>query len=281
MACCGGAKPSNVEVEKQLKDSKKKLDREIKLLLLGSGESGKSTIFKQIKIFRKNGFNDEESKRSRALIFGSIALSISKLVKGCIKHDWQIAEDNQRQADVMRDINESSTLSEEFEQTFLKELSGPVRDLWVDEAVQKAFAVKKEFHIDDGFEHFMSKFDQIVQPGYIPSQDDLLFLRVKTVGIVEMDFEVKGSNIRVIDVGGQRTERRKWIHHFDSVTAVLFVTATSDYDQLCYEDNATNRMKESIQLFESVANNPYFVKTPIILFLNKIDLLKKKLPVSA
>ena len=77
------------------------------------------------------------------------------------------------------------------------------------------------------------------------------------------------------DVGGQRNERRKWIHAFDNVTAVIFVAALSEYDQVCYEDTEKNRMVEAIELFESIAANDAFLNIPIILFLNKVSLINK------
>uniref|UniRef100_A0A914LY92 Uncharacterized protein n=1 Tax=Meloidogyne incognita TaxID=6306 RepID=A0A914LY92_MELIC len=43
----------------------------------------------------------------------------------------------------------------------------------------------------------------------------------------------------IFDVGGQRSERRKWIHIFDDVNAIIFVVAISEYDQKIREDNAT------------------------------------------
>jgi len=78
-------------------------------------------------------------------------------------------------------------------------------------------------------------------------------------------------------VGGQRNERRKWIHCFDNVTAVIFVTAVSEYDQVLYEDENTNRMDEALVLFDQICNHPSFKKTSMILFLNKRDLMEMKL----
>jgi hypothetical protein len=49
---------------------------------------------------------------------------------------------------------------------------------------------------------------------------------------------------RFLDVGGQRNERRKWIHCFEGVTAVMFVAAISEYDQMLYEDEKENRVHE-------------------------------------
>jgi hypothetical protein len=80
----------------------------------------------------------------------------------------------------------------------------------------------------------------------------------------------------MFDVGGQRNERKKWIHCFESVTAVLFVAAISEYDQVLYEDENTNRMVEALNLFEEICNSRWFRETSIILFLNKRDIFSEK-----
>jgi len=99
----------------------------------------------------------------------------------------------------------------------------------------------------------------------------------------------------MFDVGGQRSERKKWIHCFESVTSIIFCTALSEYDQVLLEEKnqvrrglsakrvvtnfiEQNRMAESLILFESVINSRWFLRTSIILFLNKIDVFKTKLP---
>jgi guanine nucleotide-binding protein G(i) subunit alpha len=71
--------------------------------------------------------------------------------------------------------------------------------------------------------------------------------------------------------------KRKWIHCFDNVSAVIFVTSLSEYDLRCYEDDSTLRMKESLILFEEICNSRYFSEIPIVLFFNKVDLFKEKI----
>ena len=66
-----------------------------------------------------------------------------------------------------------------------------------------------------------------------PCLQDVLRTRVKTTGIVKIEFEMKRTRFRMFDVGGQRSERKKWIHCFDNVTTVLFIMALSEYDQVC------------------------------------------------
>lgn len=81
----------------------------------------------------------------------------------------------------------------------------------------------------------------------------------------------------MLDVGGQRSERTMWIPCFEGVTSIIFCAALSEYDQVLLEDPATNRMNESLFLFESIISSCWFFQTPIILFLNKIDIFKAKL----
>jgi len=81
----------------------------------------------------------------------------------------------------------------------------------------------------------------------------------------------------MMDVGGQRSERKKWIHCFENVTAVIFVAAISEYDQTLYEDLKTNRLEEALTLFHEICNSKWFVNSSMLLFLNKRDLFLEKI----
>lgn len=82
---------------------------------------------------------------------------------------------------------------------------------------------------------------------------------------------------RFIDVGGQRSERKKWIHCFDDVAAILFCVALNEYDLTLREDDTVNRLEESLKVFDDVVNNKSFSNTSIIVFLNKVDLFSAKI----
>ena len=112
----------------------------------------------------------------------------------------------------------------------------------------------------------------------MPTTQDILRCRIKTLGIHEIEFQCSGMDFQLVDVGGQRTERRKWIHCFDNVTILLYVAALSEYDLFCEEDEKSNRMVESLELYKSIVNNVYFQKTPVVIFFNKVDLFKQKVP---
>jgi len=100
---------------------------------------------------------------------------------------------------------------------------------------------------------------------------------VLTSAIVEQTFQIQQALFKFLDVGGQRNERRKWIHCFEDVTAIIYVAAMQEFDQVLYEDEKTNRLQESIRVFSEVVSSVYFSKPTIILFLNKRDLFEDKI----
>jgi hypothetical protein len=115
-----------------------------------------------------------------------------------------------------------------------------------------------------------------VLQGYIPSILDILHCHSLPIGINELVVDV---NDRFISIGGSRSLRRQWMHVFDDVTGVLFFVAANEFDQTIPEDDTTNRLRESLALFEVVSNYPWFKYVPIILILSKCDLLAEKIKV--
>lgn len=264
----------NAKVEKRLKASND--DVETKVLLLGSGESGKSTIFKQMRIIHKEGFNEEE----RALYTDVILANILRAMKNLVAASLQLGipveiPENREKAQQLNALDSQVLLN--IRKVWNSDFGDDIKSLWEDPGIKKTFARRSEFQIDDSAEYYFNDLDRINKPNYLPSEQDVLRSRVKTTGIVETDFKIKGKAIRMIDVGGQRNERKKWIHCFEGVTAIIFVCALSEYDQKCYEDNTTNRMQESLLLFDEICNCRWFEDTNIILFLNKSDLFQDKI----
>lgn len=153
-----------------------------------------------------------------------------------------------------------------------------VLQLWNDEKVATLMTRQSEFYLMDSAPYFFGELDRISQHSFIPTEIDVLRARTKTTGIYETRFTMGNLSIHMFDVGGQRSERKKWIHCFEAVTSIIFCVALSEYDQVLLEESGQNRMTESLVLFDSVINSRWFVRTSIILFLNKIDIFKEKLP---
>jgi GTPase SAR1 family protein len=146
-----------------------------------------------------------------------------------------------------------------------------MKEVW-----QKRAAV----NIIDGHKDYLQDLARIASPTFRPTTQDILLARVKTTQVVMERYRIDGIDFEMYDVGGQRSERRKWIDCFDNVDAVIFVAALSEYDQTLAEAKRTNRMVEALELFRSVCNNRAFANTSIMLFLNKKDIFAEKIQYS-
>lgn len=83
---------------------------------------------------------------------------------------------------------------------------------------------------------FIEDIDRLWGEDYVPDDQDLLRSRLRTTGITETIFDLGQLTYRMFDVGGQRSERKKWIHCFENVNCLLFLVAISGYDQCLVED---------------------------------------------
>jgi len=167
-------------------------------------------------------------------------------------------------------------IMEIFHKTELKQIA---LDIISDANFQKEFKTKRQnYHIFDGAEHFFNekKMNEVCSINYTPSDKDILMCRRKSVGISTSEVIENGIKYFFLDVGGQRSERKKWSTLFNELSSLIFLCAISEYDQVLYEDDKTNRMEESLNLFEQHINNDYFKDRQIFLVFNKIDLFKKK-----
>ena len=107
--------------------------------------------------------------------------------------------------------------------------------------------LRDKFHVSDGLDHLIEKIEQIFDPDYCPSREDILRVRLPTTGIEQKRIWIKNKKFVFKDVGGQRTERSKWIDALTGVTGnnVIFVASLAEYNQCCEEDEKQNRLSES------------------------------------
>lgn len=284
---CGGGggdgaaqkSPEEQKADEELKKLQQKTEQTeqkiIKMLLLGAGESGKSTIFKQMKVINKDGYTQKELMEFVHVVHSNVCQSMKSLLAAFEK----LGET--KPGDVEADMKTFEQLTTKEDGTANEKLTPQlgelVAKLWAHESVQKLFKRRSEFQLNDSAEFYFQQVARLAAEGYVPTTDDVLRSRVRTTGIVQSDFIIKGLNFSMFDVGGQRNERRKWIHCFDNVNAVVFVASLSEFDQVLFEDETKNRLDEALELFAQISNSKWFQQTSLILFLNKKDLFEKKL----
>ncbi|KAL1743777.1 heterotrimeric G protein alpha subunit B [Schizophyllum fasciatum] len=267
------AKARNDEIESQLKKDRMMAKNEIKMLLLGAGESGKSTVLKQMKLIHHGGYNEQERDSYKEIIFSNTIQSMRAILEAMPQLDLSLSPQN----DSRRAVIMSMPMQIEAD-VLPPDVVDAIRSLWKDPYVKEAVRRSREFQLNDSAVYYFNSIDRMAAPNYMPTDQDILRSRVKTTGITETTFKVGELTYKLFDVGGQRSERKKWIHCFENVTALVFLVSLSEYDQMLYEDESVNRMQEALTLFDSICNSRWFVKTSIILFLNKIDLFAEKLP---
>lgn len=129
---------------------------------------------------------------------------------------------------------------------------------------------------EDSEQYFLSNLARVSAMGYVPTTQDILHARQKTTGIVETQFISQNALFRIVDVGGQRSERKKWSMLFSDITGIIFCADVSCYDTPLREDPRVNRLLDSLQVFAQICANKDLTSRDIILFLNKTDLLAKK-----
>lgn len=272
--CCAPGDTNNAAIEAQIRQDRDDAEHEVKLLLLGAGESGKSTIVKQMKIIHKDGFSLEERVKYKTFVLRNIAQCTSQLVEGVhrLGLPW-----NGQLAELQEELFPRSEMEEADEHSLTPERFELIAQLWDHPSLREAWDRRSEIQVNDSAAYFMNKVNVMSQDEYIPNVQDILRTRVRTTGIQETRFAFGGLQFVLVDVGGQRNERKKWIHCFEGVTAVIFCCALSEYDQKLFEDEGINRMTESLALFDEICNSQWFAETAIILFLNKTDIFQEKL----
>ncbi|KAG8810388.1 Guanine nucleotide-binding protein alpha-2 subunit [Serendipita sp. 399] len=378
----------SAKIDQEIEEDAKRLKRECKILLLGSGESGKSTIVKQMKIIHQNGYSHAELLMFRPTIYRNLLESAESVVLAMRKLDIQPAIESNRETDVIgrieawsnrmraegwwggergargalmwqegelenesvkvaqpggvtlgnflqaanvgnngdvdgplqvgpgrrRELDEKGRLNQPATSIDLRdpdagfplEIAQAIHGLFEDPMFKYLVEERSgEFYMMDSGVYFIEHALRIGSGSeYVPNTTDVLRARAKSVGIAEtrqvsflsdhpfhlaradnradhgslVRFDMGALSIHMFDVGGQRSERKKWIHCFEAVTSIIFCVALSEYDQGLLEAKTTNRLTESLVLFHSIVHSQWFVKTSIVLFLNKMDIFKKKIP---
>jgi len=281
-------------IEKQLEESRLMELSKIKLLLLGAGESGKSTIFKQLRLMYGAPRSREDLKMFARVVKGNVTVLLKRLIPLVKSLELEgNFEENERAAydKVLECISANATETyttpvqrnqmeikqAETDATLSVDLKEEIQTLFSSKTWETVWAERSTVNAIDSHMLFINELDAISKPNYTPTTQHILNARVRTTNAVKEEYDIDGQRFEIYDVGGQRSERKKWMPIFDGCDAVIFVAALSEYDQKLAEAKRMNRMIEALGLFKSIANHHAFTKAPILLFLNKKDLFEEKL----
>jgi guanine nucleotide-binding protein G(i) subunit alpha len=275
-------------------------------LLLGAGESGKSTVLKQLRLLYENNqrqFSPSILNEFTHIIRHNMCEEMHILIEAMLEDSPEAYQGLVLELNVVRlqdasFISSSSSTSDQsavmgaFEgqppsavvdcvrdnDSWMEGATGPaVRMLWMCDSIRQFYkAHKLDLQLPDCCAYFFQHAARISRKDYVPENKDILFARIRTSGVTEVNVEIKNARFKFVDMGGQRSERRKWhIKSKEPPTAIIFVGAINEYTHRLYEDEKVNRLLESINLFNEVCNHQSYENIPIILFLNKMDLFTR------
>lgn len=286
----GAVKPSTANESKNidniLEAAKQEEEGKIKMLLLGAGESGKSTIFKQMRLLYGTERSDDDLRMYGVVARSNIVVAVRKLSSHLrnLGLEEELDRESRENEDLEDGDHSSMTCRQAYDElmaylvdnTATASAQDPTADggggrkdwvgqspraglaanndakqflahhesiriLWQSNTMKQVWAKRNAVNIIDSHKEYLNDIPRIASPDYKPTTQDVLIARVRTTQVVMEKYRIDGIDFEMYDVGGQRSERRKWIDCFDQVTAVIFVAALSEYDQTLAEAKRTDR----------------------------------------
>lgn len=169
-------------------------------------------------------YSDTERELYREIVYSNTVQSMKVLLEGMQMSQVDLArKSNLHHCDTI--LGAPALVEGDY---FPGNLAGAVRALWEDEGVREMFERRNEIQLNDSAPYFFDAIVRISKRDYVPTDQDILRARVKTTGISETVFEIGKLTYKLFDVGGQRSERRKWLGVFENVTALVFLIAISE-----------------------------------------------------
>ncbi|KAJ5568988.1 hypothetical protein N7450_011474 [Penicillium hetheringtonii] len=196
-----------------------------------------------MRIIYVNGFSDDERRQTRATILANLLDAFKILLDIMATERLDFGCERAKQSAALLAIMEPEILLIRIP------LDTPfftaMKSLWQDPGVKVAVSISRSLPFHDNLLYLYHSIDRISAPEWIPSDQDILRVRLRTTGISEIFFDMGRMIWSMIDVGGQRSERKKWIHCFEDVDYLIFVAALSGYDQCLVEDHTADKLAVS------------------------------------
>ncbi|KAF8887875.1 G-protein alpha subunit-domain-containing protein, partial [Gymnopilus junonius] len=256
-----------------------------KVLLLGVEGSGKTTIVNQMKIVYRDGFDWEELKSYRDVITRLLFDALQEINEYALDEDELVQElldslpSHFNWERLMTAIDTSHYSNGDFSSDLLTIMDDKPSAKTIIRVILKVMERVIPASLDSTA-YFVQEMPHIISPTYLPSDADILHTKFMTTGIVETMLLIENFPIRVVDTGGTRPERRKWINYYGSVSTLVFCVPLGDYNRSWEHGSASaeeNQVAESLRVFEDTLAEQWLRHSQIILFFTKVDLLEEQL----
>lgn len=205
------------------------------LLLLGAGSTGKSTLFRSLQSVHNGGIEDVDLMAMCPFIRNNVMDAIRTLVnKANALYDMNpdkygecfIDKDDNAISSHLDMISENNVGvdagffdSQTLDWEQMRKVSSSISFLWNLDCIQATFHNRgKHFAFEDNLDYFLDNVNMVFSKEYIPSEQDYLKTKERTIGMIDYTYvspQPNNPEFRIIDVGGQRSDRPKWLKLFD------------------------------------------------------------------
>ncbi|KAF7344844.1 Guanine nucleotide-binding protein alpha-2 subunit [Mycena venus] len=243
-----------------------------KILLLGTADSGKSTILKQMRMLHHSSFSSSEIEAYRRLAFDNVIQGMRVLLASLPGLGLDLP-------DALRPAQETVTGAGDLcdDAPFPADCFNAITALLKHSTVQEACRRGREIALPENLPYLFTNLPRFFSPSFVPTHDDILHLRARTIGTTETTVIIDGIETLVADVGGAISERRKWINAFADITVIIFTVSLTGYSRSLVEDPSRNEMQDSLLIWDSICNAGWFKRIPIILCFTKNDLFEEEI----
>lgn len=239
----------------------------IKVLILGTSNSGKSTAIKQLRVLYGEPYTEKELQKFRRLVHSNTLSFIVQLYELALEEGDGILS-----AKDENDVYCISPAAEIDEST-----ANLINRLWMDPGIQQAYLDRAKAEIPESAKYFITKASEFAGEDYLPSPSDILQIRIPTKTLVTTNIEIDGTPFTFYDVSAQENSRKKWLHQFKNVEVILFVASLGDFNVISSQDPTRIKLDLALEMFKEVMETEEFKEKSTILLLNKFDVLQDKI----
>ncbi|KAF9260715.1 P-loop containing nucleoside triphosphate hydrolase protein [Marasmius fiardii PR-910] len=242
---------------------------DVKVLLLGSGECGKTTMLKQLILSHLGSERFFSQYQDAAKFRSDIVRDIVSSLEGLIQKNYALGyhypgrTNGKRHSDMLKELNNVDGLNTLL--AFIWAYTGGLELLQslVDEKAQYYFSVLTR----------IAELPASKRESYEPTEEDLVRWYVQTTaGFHKKTFQTPTKTYHVWDCGGQVLQgKTEWSVCFPDVSVVLCVASLVDYDQIPSEGGYSNRLQQALDVFYRICHTAWCPQTRIVLVLTKRD----------
>jgi guanine nucleotide-binding protein G(o) subunit alpha len=261
-------------IDQHLQEEAKNTEKwEPKVLLIGPQNSGKSTVFKQMADLYGKAMSDEEVMEYVPVVHSNVIACMQELCR-----QMEIAKpmnsldclqpENEKNVELILGLNTSDA-------TLTADVNSAFKCLWADPFCQKTYHSCSDLGGLDRMSHFAPRLDEYVKRDFVPSKQDILLCKKKTIGVVpENELVMDGIALKFFETGGQKGHGKRMLESLSNVVAIVFVASLG---ASLIDEVKSEHPNDTLKLFAEVCSLKCFQDITIFLLLNKSDLLQQRL----